>query len=69
MMLSGLLAAVSVGPIELIIILGVLAIPGLVMIKFFRYIRQSTRERIRLHQKIAELNEEIKELRKEKGSE
>ncbi|MHC4086549.1 MAG: hypothetical protein ACYSWZ_06745 [Planctomycetota bacterium] len=60
-MISDILGFWSPGPLELLIILFFLAVPAVLIILVVIYVTRGSKERQKLHQKMAELTDELKQ--------
>jgi hypothetical protein len=60
-MISNILGFWAPGPFELLIILFFLAVPAVLIILVVIYVTRGSKEREKLHQKMAELTDELKQ--------
>lgn len=60
-MISDILGFWTPGPLELLIVLIVLAIPIALIVLVIVYVKKGSQERQKLHQKMAELTNELKQ--------
>jgi len=60
-MISDTLGFFTPGPLELLIVLFFLAVPAALIILVIIYVTKGSRERQKLHQKMAELTDELKQ--------
>ena len=63
-MINNILAFLTLGTIELLIILGV---PVLLIILFFRFLSRNKRENVRLRLEVGKLADELEQMRKKAG--
>ena len=68
-MINNILAFLTPGPIEFIVILVVFGIPVLLIILFARFLLRNKRENVRLRLEVGKLADELEQVRKQKDDE
>ena len=68
-MINNILAFLTPGPIEFLIILIVFGVPVLLIILFFRFLLRNKRENVRLRLEVGKLADELEQVRKQKDDE
>ena len=66
-MISNILAFLTPGPIEFLVILVVFGIPVLLIILFARFLLRNKRENVRLRLEVGKLADELEQMRKKAG--